>query len=83
MSQHYRKPRLFMNHQAAPRIGDDIARCVNWWISCGCHKRLGGRRTHQQGRSYHLIFSIWAQTQHYADFDVQVRYYGEKLPVDG
>jgi TetR/AcrR family transcriptional regulator len=22
---------------------------------------------------YHLIFLIWAQTQHYADFDVQVR----------
>ncbi|RYH11101.1 TetR family transcriptional regulator C-terminal domain-containing protein [Tropicimonas sp. IMCC6043] len=22
---------------------------------------------------YHLIFSIWAQTQHYADFDMQVR----------
>ena len=22
---------------------------------------------------YHLIFSIWAMTQHYADFDVQVR----------
>lgn len=32
----------------------------------------------EQGRlapvdPYHLIFSIWAQTQHYADFDVQVR----------
>jgi TetR/AcrR family transcriptional regulator len=22
---------------------------------------------------YHLIFSIWATTQHYADFDIQVR----------
>jgi TetR/AcrR family transcriptional regulator len=22
---------------------------------------------------WHLIFSIWATTQHYADFDVQVR----------
>jgi TetR/AcrR family transcriptional regulator len=22
---------------------------------------------------HHLIFSIWATTQHYADFDVQVR----------
>ncbi len=22
---------------------------------------------------YHLIFSIWSLTQHYADFDVQVR----------
>ena len=22
---------------------------------------------------HHLIFSIWATTQHYADFDVQIR----------
>ncbi|MEX0364921.1 MAG: TetR family transcriptional regulator C-terminal domain-containing protein, partial [Ruegeria sp.] len=22
---------------------------------------------------YHLIFSIWSLTQHYADFDVQIR----------
>jgi TetR/AcrR family transcriptional regulator len=22
---------------------------------------------------HHLVFSIWATTQHYADFDVQVR----------
>jgi TetR/AcrR family transcriptional regulator len=22
---------------------------------------------------YHLIFAIWATTQHYADFDVQIR----------
>ena len=22
---------------------------------------------------YHLIFTIWATTQHYADFDVQIR----------
>jgi len=29
---------------------------------------------------YHLIFSIWATTQHYADFDVQVR---AVLQVDG
>ena len=29
---------------------------------------------------YHLIFAIWATTQHYADFDVQVRaVLGEKI----
>ncbi|EKE45520.1 putative transcriptional regulator [Oceaniovalibus guishaninsula JLT2003] len=31
----------------------------------------GGRLAPLDGR--HLIFSIWATTQHYADFDVQVR----------
>jgi TetR/AcrR family transcriptional regulator len=33
---------------------------------------------------HHLIFSIWAFTQHYADFDVQVRaVLGDKAPYDG
>ncbi|WP_322891161.1 MULTISPECIES: TetR family transcriptional regulator C-terminal domain-containing protein [unclassified Yoonia] len=33
---------------------------------------------------YHLIFSIWALTQHYADFDVQVRaVLGDRAPYDG
>ncbi|RAP42580.1 TetR family transcriptional regulator [Rhodovulum viride] len=35
---------------------------------------------------YHLIFSIWALTQHYADFDVQVRAVlgpGKDDPFDG
>ena len=33
---------------------------------------------------YHLIFSIWATTQHYADFDVQVRaVLGEGLAGEG
>jgi TetR/AcrR family transcriptional regulator len=33
---------------------------------------------------HHLIFSIWAMTQHYADFDVQVRaVLGDREPYDG
>ena len=33
---------------------------------------------------YHLIFSIWALTQHYADFDVQVRaILGDEDPFEG
>ncbi|ARC88055.1 TetR family transcriptional regulator C-terminal domain-containing protein [Rhodovulum sp. MB263] len=35
---------------------------------------------------YHLIFSIWALTQHYADFDIQVRAVlgeGKDDPFDG
>ncbi|MGB0440685.1 MAG: TetR family transcriptional regulator C-terminal domain-containing protein, partial [Paracoccaceae bacterium] len=32
---------------------------------------------------HHLIFSIWAMTQHYADFDVQVRaVLGDQDPFD-
>ncbi len=33
----------------------------------GCPRAAGPTDPH------HLIFSIWATTQHYADFDVQVR----------
>lgn len=72
-----RESRLFANEilQGAPRIEpaltgelkslvDNKAAVISSWI--------------EQGRiapvdPYHLIFSIWALTQHYADFDVQVR----------
>lgn len=78
MSQHYpRESRLFANEiiQGAPRIGDvlqgelrelvdEIAVVINGWAAAGRINKID---------PYHLIFSIWAQTQHYADFDVQVR----------
>jgi transcriptional regulator, TetR family len=33
---------------------------------------------------YHLIFSIWALTQHYADFDAQIRLIRDgQEPLDG
>ena len=72
-----RESRLFANEivQGAPRILDQIegelrelvdekAALIRGWIEQG---RLAPLDPH------HLIFSIWATTQHYADFDVQVR----------
>lgn len=72
-----RESRLFANEivQGAPRIFDVIegrlkrlvdkkAAVINTWIEAGKIADID---------PYHLIFSIWATTQHYADFDVQVR----------
>jgi len=72
-----RESRLFANEilQGAPRVQgplhdelkplvDDKAALIAGWIAQG---RLAPVDPH------HLIFSIWATTQHYADFDVQVR----------
>jgi TetR/AcrR family transcriptional regulator len=78
MSRQYpRESRLFANEivQGAPRIVDEIngplkslvdktAKLIQSWIHAG---RLA------PVDPYHLVFSIWATTQHYADFDVQVR----------
>jgi len=89
MSQHFpRESRLFANEiiQGAPRISDvlhgelrelvdEIATVINSWASQGRIKPVD---------PYHLIFSIWALTQHYADFDVQVRaILGATDPFDG
>ncbi len=72
-----RESRLFANEilQGAPRIMpmiegelktlvDEKAEVISGWMR-------SGRIIHTD--PYHLIFSIWATTQHYADFDVQVR----------
>lgn len=72
-----RESRLFANEivQGAPRILDQIqgplktlvdvkAAVIQGWINAG---QLADIDPH------HLIFSIWSTTQHYADFDVQVR----------
>jgi TetR/AcrR family transcriptional regulator len=69
--------RLFANEMlhGAPAIGDflsgpmkvlvdDTARIIKSWIAKGQIAAID---------PYHLIFSIWAMTQHYADFDIQVR----------
>jgi TetR/AcrR family transcriptional regulator len=69
--------RLFANEilHGAPAIGDFLAgplktlvdkkaAIIRHWIAEG---RLAPIDPH------HLIFAIWATTQHYADFDVQVR----------
>ena len=72
-----RESRLFANEilQGAPRIMpmlegelktlvDEKAEIIKGWMKAGRITRIDPR---------HLIFSIWATTQHYADFDVQVR----------
>ncbi|WDR07182.1 TetR family transcriptional regulator C-terminal domain-containing protein [Devosia rhodophyticola] len=72
-----RESRLFANEmlQGAPRIiemieidlkdlVDEKAQIIGGWMDEGKLARAD---------PYHLIFSIWATTQHYADFDVQVR----------
>ena len=89
MSQNFpRESRLFANEiiHGAPRIGDvlrgelkdlvdDIARVINGWAAAGRINPVD---------PYHLIFTIWSLTQHYADFDVQVRaILGDVDPFDG
>ena len=72
-----RESRLFANEilQGAPRIMpllegelkalvDEKAAIITGWMCAGRIAITDPR---------HLIFSIWATTQHYADFDVQVR----------
>lgn len=72
-----RESRLFANEmlQGAPRMKavietdlkalvDDKSTVLTGWMDQGLIARVD---------PVHLIFSIWALTQHYADFDVQVR----------
>ncbi len=71
-----RELRLFANEilQGAPRIQEELqdlrdlvdekVKVIEKWISEGKIAKVD---------PYHMIFSIWATTQHYADFDAQVR----------
>lgn len=89
MSRDYpQESRLFANEilQGAPRIEpalsgelktlvDEKAKVIRGWSDEG---RIAAVDPH------HLIFSIWALTQHYADFEVQVRaVLGETDPFPG
>lgn len=89
MSRDYpRESRLFANEivQGAPRIRaalagelkslvDDKARLIEHWMRAGQIAHV---------HPTHLIFSIWSLTQHYADFDVQIRaVLGDEDPFDG
>lgn len=72
-----RESRLFANEmlQGAPRMKAVIETDLKSLVDEKCAVLTGWM---DQGRiarlsPYHLIFSIWALTQHYADFDVQVR----------
>lgn len=78
MSRTYpRESRLFANEivQGAPRIIDQIEGPLKVLVD---EKSALMEKWQREGRLVeldprHLIFSIWATTQHYADFDVQVR----------
>ncbi len=78
MAREYpRESRLFANEivQGAPRILDVIEGPLKTLVD---EKAALIARWVRDGRiapvdPHHLIFSIWAVTQHYADFDVQVR----------
>ncbi|TCL74510.1 TetR family transcriptional regulator [Rhizobium sp. BK251] len=72
-----RESRLFANEmlQGAPHVEDELkgplkslvdekAEVIRAWARAGKIAKCD---------PYHLIFSIWSTTQHYADFDVQVR----------
>lgn len=72
-----RESRLFANEilQGAPRIMEALTGDLKTLVDEKAAIILGWQA---QGRlaplpPHHLIFSIWALTQHYADFDVQVR----------
>lgn len=78
MSRQYpRESRLFANEvlQGAPRLADFIAGELKTLVD---HSAEILRRWSAEGRiapvdPHHLIFSIWALTQHYADFEAQIR----------
>jgi TetR/AcrR family transcriptional regulator len=83
-----RESRLFANEvlQGAPRMSDTMggdlkalvdksAAIIQRWIDAGKLAPVD---------PYHLIFSIWALTQHYADFDAQIRLIRlDSDPLDG
>ena len=72
-----RESRLFANEmlQGAPRIIEMIEVDLKNLVDEKAKILLGWMDQGKLARTdpYHLIFSIWATTQHYADFDVQVR----------
>ena len=72
-----RESRLFANEilQGAPRILPYLEGELNAQVAAKCAVLQGWM---DEGRiasmlPQHLIFAIWSTTQHYADFDVQVR----------
>ncbi|MGJ8546566.1 MAG: TetR family transcriptional regulator C-terminal domain-containing protein [Sulfitobacter sp.] len=88
MSRNFpRESRLFANEmlQGAPRMIDHLKGPLKDLLN---EKAVVFRRWQKAGQigavnPHHLIFSIWALTQHYADFDVQVRaVLGEGDPYD-
>lgn len=82
-----RESRLFATEiiQGAPQVlpvlqgelralVDEMAGVIDGWVAAGRIAPVDAR---------HLLFSIWAQTQHYADFDVQVQAVLGQADFDG
>ncbi|SFR52251.1 transcriptional regulator, TetR family [Yoonia tamlensis] len=72
-----RESRLFANEilQGAPHIEEHLSVDLRALVA---EKAVVIKKWEAAGKiapvdPYHLIFSIWSTTQHYADFDVQVR----------
>ncbi|WP_269930696.1 TetR family transcriptional regulator C-terminal domain-containing protein [Aminobacter sp. HY435] len=72
-----RESRLFANEilQGAPRIMAMLEGELKTLVDEKVEVIRGWMRSGKVARAdpWHLIFAIWATTQHYADFDVQVR----------
>ncbi len=83
-----RESRLFANEivQGAPRIHDALNHDLKTLVD---EKKIVLEKWMEAGKiarvhPYHLLFSVWSLTQHYADFDVQVRaILGDEDPYDG
>jgi len=80
-----RESRLFANEilNGAPRLGTELTGALRELVDIKVGILQGWM---EEGRlapvdPYHLLFSIWATTQHYADFSVQIRaVLGDKDP---
>ncbi len=88
MSKDYpRESRLFANEilQGAPRLLETISGDMKNLVDekTGLLQRWMDEGKLKPCHPHHLLFSIWALTQHYADFDVQVRcLMGQDDPFD-
>lgn len=83
-----RESRLFANElmQGAPRIHEALSTDLKKLVDekAATLTRWMDQEKIARVHPYHLIFSIWALTQHYADFDVQVRaILGDEDPFEG
>lgn len=63
----------FLKEHAKPKL-DELAGTIDDWGRQGKINPVD---------AYHLIFSIWATTQHYADFDAQIQIYRPGEPLAG
>ncbi len=82
-----RESRLFANEilQGAPRMAPHLASDLKPLFDEKCAVIQAwmdeGKLTPSDPR--HLVFSIWATTQHYADFETQIKVLSNEDPIDG